>query len=355
LHNEAQKREKKQRASQIKFSPGSFVKVRTYIEVSNTEIQPIQLRLIEKSRFSTIFPIKNPLFRTKIADPALALKHQKVFIEDIPFYPKTAFSKAIIKSTFDWIMPNDISYIFRISEITITQTSNKSYQLTTIDGQYILEFMTHKKDNKWSAEFREYMLHHTTYDINTQSKHRPNYKFVSTPLANSEISKQTIQQLKVNHAQTLSNTKTKHKLEALKKETLLLNHFDGRNVFGLNEDEKLAILQKSPNSLENTLIYCNFTDNNNIESLAVVKLTKVHKVKGTHTKFTITRAKYMVMDPYAREYTTTDQTVKTFVLDFSKFLVSIDEDLQPDAKDEWMFVYPNQIRNSLKLDLVYVS
>ena len=61
------------------------------------------------------------------------------------------------------------------------------------------------------------------------------------------------------------------------------------------------------------------------------------------------------MDPYVREYALSRQTIKTFVLDFSKFLVSDNEDLQPDAKDEWIFVYPNKIRNLLKLDLVYVQ
>ncbi len=347
LHLEAQKREQKQRSLSIKFSPGSFVKVRTFIELSKTAIQPIQLRLQEKNKQDHFLPIKNPLFRSSLADPVAPLKRKKVFIDDIKEYQKSQFSKSILKSTFDWVLPLNLPGIFRITSINISQSSNKSYQLSSTDGLYILQFMTHNKQNLWSSDFRLYMLHHTTYDINTSIKYRPHYNFIQTPIGNSDLD-----HLKQTHNQTIKNLKSNLKQSHLKSSALLIDHFDRRSVFGLTDTEVLSLLQTPIRILEDSLIYYSFTSTNLLSDLSVLKLKKVSPVKGSRSQFKVTNAKYQFMNPHLRHYESSD-TANTFILHFQSFLVSSTKDLQPDSPGEWVFVYPNKIRDLLKLPLVY--
>ena len=137
-----------------------------------------------------------------------------------------------------------------------------------------------------------------------------------------------------------------------KEEALMIDHFDGRGIFGLSEDEKNAVLQKSPRILTDVLVYYNFTKSNNIDQLSVIKIGGIHNIPKSKTQFEIRKGKYWTMDNYSRAYAPDpdNKTAKTFVLDFNLCILKND---QPDAKGEWMFVYPNQIRNVLKLDLVY--
>ena len=168
LHNEAKKREDlyKQKASVQRFTTSSLVKIRTYLNVSDSsKIQPVQLRLKSQEN-DEIINLQNPLFRITSGKT----------LDTIAQQPKP--SDAILKSQTEWKnMPNDLISVFKIKEIVVFPNKTKKYyRLVSFDNMYTVEYMTSLKKKEYSTNFTQQMLHHADYkDVKKEITYRPEY------------------------------------------------------------------------------------------------------------------------------------------------------------------------------------
>ena len=167
IHNAAQKREDlyKLKKSTKRFTPQSLVKIRTYIDVHDNKIQPVQLKIqnAEKS-----IELKNPLFRLTSGK----------FITDIKHQPKP--SRVILKSQYNWLnLPDGLPPVFKIKEIVLFPNNTKKYfRLTTFDNQYDVSRIVSLVGKKavYSYDFSQQFLHHADYtDVQKTAQYRPEY------------------------------------------------------------------------------------------------------------------------------------------------------------------------------------
>lgn len=366
LHRIANKREmmyKKQ--TKTKYKHSDKIKIRTYLE-RDDEIQPVQLRLVEKNEAKTIHTIENPLYRQKIADPVLSISRQKVMITDIKRYPKTAFSKSVLTMSFDWKMPYDLKPIFQIVEIV--QSSSKSYRLNTLDGKYIVEYMTSLKPLNYSRDFRMYMFHKVKYnEVNDAIPVRPTYTFKPISILGEFTDK---------HQQNLQNLRNQHKREVKalinKAETqktldnlLMLDHNVGNHQ--IDKTEFNDIVSAPGKTFEDIYVYCKtnwYPDYD--DGIVLLHISKIRKNKNV---LTIGFAKYVYFDKYSKTYLTYDaessvyKTHRLRATNFrqksSKFELSFNLDFNNYAQDQeimnsafsWVFAHPNVIRQRLELQL----